>query len=102
MNTTDGQVDHKEQVGQSKLESLIESAINTGLGFLVAMVTQILIYPLFDIDVTMGDQAVLALIFTTVSLVRGYIVRRYFNTYFKHTVIYLSGLLRLLCAKKKD
>ena len=90
-----------EQVGQSKLESLIESAINTGLGFLVAMVTQILIYPLFDIDVTMGDQSLLALIFTAMSLVRGYIVRRYFNTYFKHTVIYLSGLLRLLCAKKK-
>ena len=91
----------KEQVGQSKLESLIESAINTALGFLVAMVTQILTYPLFDIDVTMGDQALLALIFTAVSLVRGYIVRRYFNTYFKHTVIYLSGLLRLLCNKKK-
>ena len=90
-----------EQVGQSKLESLIESAINTGLGFLVAMVTQILVYPLFDIDVTVGDQALLALIFTAVSLVRGYIVRRYFNTYFKHTVIYLSGLLRLMCAKKK-
>ena len=90
-----------EQVGQSKLESLIESAINTGLGFLVAMVTQILVYPLFDIDVTVGDQAILALIFTAVSLVRGYIVRRYFNTYFKHTVIYLSGLLRLMCAKKK-
>ena len=91
----------KEQLGQSKLESLIESAINTGLGFLVAMVTQILIYPLFDIDVTVGDQALLALIFTAVSLVRGYVVRRYFNTYFKHTVIYLSGLLRLLCNKKK-
>ena len=90
-----------EQLGQSKLESLIESAINTGLGFLVAIVTQMLTYPLFDIDVTVGDQALLALIFTAVSLVRGYIVRRYFNTYFKHTVIYLSGLLRLLCNKKK-
>ena len=90
-----------EHVGQSKIESLIESIINTSLGFLVALITQILIYPLFDIDVTMGDQALLALIFTAVSLVRGYIVRRYFNTYFKHTVIYLSGLLRLLCNKKK-
>ena len=90
-----------EHVGQSKIESLIESIINTSLGFLVALITQILIYPLFDIDVTMGDQSLLALIFTAVSLVRGYIVRRYFNTYFKHTVIYLSGLLRLLCNKKK-
>ena len=90
-----------EHVGQSKIESLIESIINTSLGFLVALITQILIYPLFDIDVTMGDQALLALIFTAVSLVRGYVVRRYFNTYFKHTVIYLSGLLRLLCNKKK-
>ena len=90
-----------EQVGQSKLESLIESIINTSLGFLVALITQILIYPLFDIEVSFGDQTLLALIFTSVSLVRGYIVRRYFNTYFKHTVIYLSGLLRLLCNKKK-
>lgn len=91
-----------EQVGQSKLESLIESIINTSLGFLVALITQILIYPLFDIEVSFGDQTLLALIFTSVSLVRGYIVRRYFNTYFKHTVIYLSGLFYLLCNKKKD
>ena len=90
-----------EHVGQSKIESLIESIINTSLGFLVALITQILIYPIFDIEVSFGDQTLLALIFTSVSLVRGYIVRRYFNTYFKHTVIYLSGLLRLLCTKKK-
>ena len=90
-----------EQVGQSKLESLIESIINTSLGFLVALITQILTYPIFDIEVSFEYQTLLALIFTSVSLVRGYIVRRYFNTYFKHTVIYLSGLLRLLCNKKK-
>ena len=90
-----------EHVGQSKTESLIESIINTSLGFLVALITQILIYPIFDIEVSFGDQTLLALIFTSVSLFRGYIVRRYFNTYFKHTVIYLSGLLRLLCNKKK-
>ena len=90
-----------EHVGQSKIESLIESIINTSLGFLVALITQILIYPIFDIEVSFGDQTLLALIFTSVSLVRGYIVRRYFNTYFKHTVIYLSGLLRLLCNRKK-
>ena len=88
-------------IKQTRLESLIESVINTGLGFLVALITQILVYPVFDINVTLGDQTLLALIFTSVSLVRGYIVRRYFNTYFKHTVIYLSGLLRLLCNKKK-
>ena len=90
-----------EHVGQSKIESLIESIINTSLGFLVALITQILIYPIFDIEVSFGDQTLLALIFTSVSLVRGYIVRRYFNTYFKHTIIYLSDLLRLLYAKKK-
>ena len=92
---------NSEHVGQSKIESLIESIINTSLGFLVALITQILIYPVFDIEVSFGDQTLLALIFTSVSLVRGYIVRRYFNTYFKHTVIYLSGLLRLLCNEKK-
>lgn len=87
---------------QTRLESFIESAINTGLGFLLALVTQILIYPLFDIEVSLGDQTLLALIFTSVSLVRGYVVRRYFNSYFKHTVIYLSSLIYLLCRNKKD
>lgn len=87
---------------QTRLESFIESAINTGLGFLLALVTQILIYPLFDIEVSLGDQTLLALIFTTVSLVRGYVVRRYFNSYFKHTVIYLSSLVCLFCTNKKD
>lgn len=87
---------------QTRLESFIESAINTGLGFLLALVTQILIYPLFDIEVSLGDQTLLALIFTAVSLVRGYVVRRYFNSYFKHTVIYLSSLIYLLYRDKKD
>lgn len=86
----------------TRLESFIESVINTGLGFLLALVTQILIYPLFDIEVSLGDQTLLALIFTAVSLVRGYVVRRYFNSYFKHTVIYLSSLIYLLCRNKKD
>ena len=94
-------IEVNEHVGQSKIESLIESIINTSLGFLVALITQIIIYPLFDIEVSFGDQTLLALIFTSVSLVRGYIVRRYFNTYFKHTVIHLSGLFYLLCNKKK-
>ena len=64
---------------QTKLQSLIESGINVLIGYLVAVISQLAIYPLFDVNLSLGDNLIMGLYFTLVSLVRAYFVRRSFN-----------------------
>ena len=64
---------------QTKYQSLIESFTNILIGYLTALLSQVLIFPLFDIDVSFQDNLLIGLYFTIISLVRSYLVRRYFN-----------------------
>ena len=64
---------------QTKYQSLIESLTNILIGYLTALLSQVLIFPLFDIYVTLQDNLLIGLYFTIISLVRSYLVRRYFN-----------------------
>lgn len=65
---------------QSKTHSLIEVLCGTAIGYVVAVATQILVFPLFDIEVTSAENLTIAAIFTVVSIARGYAVRRLFNS----------------------
>lgn len=64
---------------QSKLMSWVETCLNTGIGFAIAIATQLLVFPLFDYDPPLSTNFKIALIFTVVSIVRGYVVRRLFE-----------------------
>lgn len=64
---------------QTRLESLIESGVNIAIGYLVALASQIAIFPLFGLQVPFGDNLLIGLWFTVISLVRSYIIRRWFN-----------------------
>ena len=64
---------------QSKLQSLWESFINILIGYLVALASQLLVFPLFDINIPFTDNLLIGLYFTIISLARSYIIRRYFN-----------------------
>ena len=64
---------------QSKLHSLIESASNIAIGYLVALASQIAVFPMFDIHVSIGDNLAIGAWFTVISLIRSYAVRRLFN-----------------------
>jgi len=64
---------------QTKLQSFIESAVNIFIGFLVSLVAQVAFFPFFDIRVSLSDNLMLGALFTVVSLIRSYFVRRYFN-----------------------
>ena len=64
---------------QSKFQSLIESFTTVISGFFVALTVQLLIFPLYDIEITMFENIQLVIIFTTTSIIRVYIVRRCFN-----------------------
>ena len=58
---------------------IVESIIDVGSGFLLAIVIQLLIFPLFDLYPSILDSMGIALIFTVVSMTRSALWRRYFR-----------------------
>lgn len=64
---------------QSKKQSLIESITNVMIGYTVALISQLLVFPLFNINVPLSDNLLIGAWFTAISLLRSYVVRRYFN-----------------------
>mgnify|MGYP001595508908 CR=1 FL=1 len=66
-------------VGQKKSHSFAEVCINTAIGYVIAVTAQIFIFPLFDISVTHSQNLQIGLIFTVISIVRSYVMRRVFN-----------------------
>ena len=64
---------------QTKTQSLIEATVNSVSGYLLAVLTQVLLFPLFGIHIPLGQNFVLAFIFTIISIARCYVVRRLFN-----------------------
>lgn len=64
---------------QSNLMSWVETFLNTGIGFVIAIATQVLVFPMFGYEPPLSTNFKIALIFTVVSLVRGYVMRRAFE-----------------------
>jgi hypothetical protein len=59
--------------------SAIESVTNVAIGYGIAVATQAAVFPLFGIHATATDHLAIGAIFTVVSLVRSYALRRWFN-----------------------
>jgi hypothetical protein len=66
-------------MAQSKRGSLIEAVTNTVVGYALAVATQFAVFPTFGLRVGVVENLGLGLIFTAVSLIRGYALRRLFN-----------------------
>ena len=64
---------------QSRLMSLVESLANVLVGYVVAVVTQMAVFPLFGLAVTVTENLLIGLIFTVVSIMRSYALRRGFE-----------------------
>ena len=64
---------------QSRLMSLVESLANVLVGYVVAVVMQMAVFPLFGLAVTVTENLLIGLIFTAVSIVRSYALRRGFE-----------------------
>jgi hypothetical protein len=64
---------------QTRLMSLIESVTNIVVGYVVAVITQLLVFPLFGLAASLGDNLMIGVIFIIVSLARSYALRRAFN-----------------------
>ena len=66
-------------MNQTRLGSLIEAIINTCIGFAINYTANMFIFPLFGFHITPGANFALGLIYTVISVVRSYCIRRWFN-----------------------
>lgn len=66
-------------MSQSRKASLIESLVNVFSGYVLAILTQIAVFPFFGIYISLGENLLIGIIFTAVALARSYFLRRFFN-----------------------
>jgi hypothetical protein len=64
---------------QSRLMSGVEAVANVMVGYVLAVLTQLAVFPLFGLDVSFSDNLAIGGVFTVVSIVRSYAVRRMFE-----------------------
>ena len=64
---------------QTRFQSLIEAAINTLIGFAINFCANLLIFPFFGLSIGLSANLLMGAIYTLISIIRGYIIRRYFN-----------------------
>ena len=70
---------------QTRRQSLEEALLNILIGYGINVVANVTVLPLFYPGVTIGNSMAIGLIFTFISLVRSYGLRRFFNWY--HTMV---------------
>lgn len=64
---------------QSRLMSWLETCLSTAIGFVVAIASQLVIFPLFGFSPPLTHNLMIGALFTVVSVARGYFVRRLFE-----------------------
>lgn len=66
---------------QSKRQSLIEACTNVAVGFLISLASQLVIFHLYEVRLTIADNVAITLWFTVISIVRSYALRRAFDRF---------------------
>ena len=64
---------------QSRKHSAFEAVANVAIGYAVSVAANIVVLPAFGYAVSAADAAGIGLVFTIVSLMRSYMLRRAFN-----------------------
>jgi hypothetical protein len=66
-------------MSQTKQHSVLESLVNVAIGYGIALLSQLLIFPLYGVHLPIQDNIVIGAWFTVISLIRSYFLRRWFN-----------------------
>ena len=64
---------------QSRTMSAVESVVQIGVGFVIAIIIQAVVFPHLGIWIGYRVAIEIALIFTVISIVRSYLIRRLFE-----------------------
>lgn len=66
-------------MNQSRRISLIEAVTNVAVGYVLAVATQIIVFPWFGLRPSIGQNLALGGVFVGISLLRSYALRRLFE-----------------------
>lgn len=66
-------------MGQSRRMSAVEAVVSTAIGYIVAVATQMMVFPIFGLRAGVIENLGIGLAFTVVSVVRSYLLRRLFE-----------------------
>lgn len=66
-------------MNQSRLSSAIEAIMNVIIGLGINIAANFVILPLVGFDITLSQNLLIGVLYTVVSLVRSYAIRRWFN-----------------------
>ncbi len=64
---------------QTRIGSLFEALINTCIGFGINYTANLLIFPLFGLHISLANNFLMGMLYTMISVVRSYAIRRWFN-----------------------
>ena len=64
---------------QPRWLSFMEAVTNIVVGYALAVLTQIIVFPLFGLHASLGENLLIGGLFTIISLARSYVLRRLFN-----------------------
>lgn len=87
---------------QTKLSSFIEAMTNIVIGFTINYIANLLIFPLFDMHISMKDNFYMGLIYTIISVVRSYALRRWFNAHLHDAAATLATKWEAFAARLKE
>lgn len=65
--------------GQTKFMSWVETIINVVIGYTINVIAQAFIFPLFNIQISIYQDMLIGALFTAISIVRSFTLRRFFN-----------------------
>jgi len=72
---------------QTKFVSAIEAAANTTIGYVISVaIGQLIVYPLFQIPITLSQNMAVTAIFVAASLMRSYGFRRLFSRWLNKVI----------------
>lgn len=64
---------------QTKKQSIVESITNTAVGYGISLMSLFLIFPVLGIASSPRKNIAISAYFTVISILRGYVLRRFFN-----------------------
>lgn len=66
-------------MAQTKAQSWFEAWANIAIGFGINLIANLMVLPIFGFYPTVSDAFGMGVIFTVISLIRSYLLRRLFN-----------------------
>jgi len=65
--------------GQSRKMSLLESTVSVVAGYILTVLIQFWVYPMFGVDIPSGAALMISLIIVLAAFAKNFTVRRFFN-----------------------